>query len=110
MRPCSYQCTSEPQTPTEVTSTSTSRGAGCGTGRHCSAISRGAMSTAARLVTASPASGARGYSPPAPRQPAAGQRAPRDDPDAVLQTGRQDVGGVDEVDAGRLRGRQAPGG
>ncbi len=50
IRPCSYQCTSEPQTPTDVTSTSTSRGAGSGTGRSSIAISRGRMRTAARFV------------------------------------------------------------
>jgi hypothetical protein len=50
MRPCSYQCTSEPQTPTDVTATSTSRGAGSGIGRRSIAISPGRMSTAARLA------------------------------------------------------------
>ena len=52
MRPCSYQCTSEPHTPTDVTSTSTSRGPGVGTGRSSIAISRGRTSTAARFVMA----------------------------------------------------------
>jgi hypothetical protein len=50
MRPCWYQWTSEPHTPTDVTSTSTSRGPGVGTGRCSIAISPGRTSTAARLL------------------------------------------------------------
>src|SRR4051794_23965659 len=50
MRPCSYQWTSDPHTPTEVTATSTSRGPGVGTGRSSITISRGRTSTAARFL------------------------------------------------------------